>query len=1032
MPGIKQLEKFRQELSSLGNEREVTTARGEVYEEYVRPSEILQEPPAVNIDDLLSSIDDARQEEKPSIAANDKSNETDRSDFDDLLASLSLDELTDDPIATNPVDRFDSVEEVDEIDEESFSVPNDLLAGFADDIEDARKDASSGEFPLNEDVNLEDLNIEDVNLEPPVMADVSSMDPDSFDIDSFEIPDFDNTFPSTPAATGEDLEDFGMPEPIETLDDFADFDSSSNIEPLDSFDLSPEVDFPTDSEFSGELDLSPGSDMSLDDFLSEKKAPEAPNPFGDEFKDFTIPDDLDLGSSESAVDEPSELDGFYGFSLDEDILPSSVDSALAEGDEFHIPGFSDFTSTPGRPALSELPYDLPELQRTAKKAVRLEISETEFQRFLENLALLPLNLRIAIEEYISGDDGSEIQKMEVVHSVLNDVPLRKIARTLETALDRSIPIPKDFEKRNFAQYQQEKSSLRYVFFNKILPIAVGSILLAILAGCVFFLSWQFIYKPLAAEQLYKRGYQAIADERYIQAINLFNEATQVWEKKNWYFKYARALRDKKQYISAEQMYLGLLARYKKDLQAGLEYAQMLKDDLRNYSKAEQVIRRRILDNFVNNREGLLLLGDTYLDWAEEDSSKYEAARLTYASLLELYGREDPYLARMMRYFIRTDNLAEVLPLKDYFMNKRKKIESSDLVELSGYLLDKRYNPKRGESDFLRNQIEDVRALLDRAIKADPMSPEAHYNSGRYFIYNYRSAQATASLESALQTFASARYMTPRRVLKRVDTYRLLGELLVESREYLDARKMYSDGISLYREHQNTRSVKGDPFVGKLYADYADIDYFISNNFDSALENYRLAVQEGWDTASVRYRIGYINYRQQDYRSAIDAFIMTHAEKPQDRNLLFGFANTLFRRGDFNASQGYFERLQEMLEAERIRKGILFPQVRTDHGEFVQMYMQNANNLGVTLNRLASRTGDSRQNGRSLALFAESSRAWDALTRNPETLVRAQGSNLAYLNMQNITRPTGLFVPEIYSDIPKTLENEKVLQQRVDQ
>lgn len=1013
MPGIKQLEKFRQELSSLGNERKVTAARGESFEEYARPSEIAQALPAVDIDDLLSSLgeendnENAKQDEDANDNANDTENakqdedsvtddtsKTDASDFDDLLASLSLEETPTDEGEPSSIDQFNPIEEIDEIEEidaDSFSVPKDLLAGFADDIDQARLD------------EVEPESLDSVDSELDVLG-------------NFEIPDFDDVFPASPS-------EFETPEP---------FDLPSEIETPESFDMSPEVDLTPETEFPRELDLSPGSDMSVDDFLSETKAPEAPNPFGDAFKDFTIPDDLDLGLDEVSGEDTSPIDGFYGFSIDEDILPASVDGALSDGDEFHIPGFSDFTSSPIRPSLSELPADLVDSQRSAKREVRLEISEKEFERFLENLSLFPLNLRIAIQEYLSGEDGTEIHKMEVVHSVLNDVPLRKIARTLETVLDRSIPIPKDFEKKNFAEYQQEKSSLKYVFFNKILPIAVGSLLLAILAFCVFFLSWQFIYKPLAAERLYKRGYQSIADERYIQSINLFNEATKIWEKKGWYFKYAHAFRDKKQYISAEHMYLGLLARYKNNLQAGLEYAQMLKDDLRNYSKAEQVILRRILDNFVNNREGLLLLGDTYLDWADEDPSKYEDARLTYASLIELYGREDPYLARMMRYFIRTDNLAEVLPLKDYFMNKRKKIDSSDLIELSGYLLEKRYNPKPGESDFLRNKIEDVRTLLDRAIKADPSSPEAHYNSGRYFIYNYRSAQATASLERALQAFSSARYMTPRRVLKRVDTYRLLGELLVESREYLDARKMYSDGISLYREHQVTRSVKSDPLVGKLYADYADIDYFISNNFDSALENYRLAVAEGWDTASVRYRIGYIHYRQEDYRSAIDSFIMTHAEKPQDRNLLFGFANTLFRRGDFHASQGYFERLQEMLEAERIRKGILFPQVRTDHGEFVQLYMQNANNLGVTLNRLAERTGDSRQNGRSLALFAESSRAWDALTRNPDTLVRAQGSNLAFLNMQNITRPTGLFVPEIYSDIPKTLENEKILQQRVDQ
>jgi len=176
----------------------------------------------------------------------------------------------------------------------------------------------------------------------------------------------------------------------------------------------------------------------------------------------------------------------------------------------------------------------------------------------------------------------------------------------------------------------------------------------------------------------------------------------------------------------------------------------------------------------------------------------------------------------------------------------------------------------------------------------------------------------------------------------------------------------------------------------------------------------------------------IQYARQDYESALGEFLSAYATTPGDQNLLYGMGNTLFRRGDYFAAQGYYERHQEMHAAERMRKAVLLPQIDTEEGEFIEEYMRVSNNLGVILDRLANRTGDSRKRGRSLELLSESNRAWDALTRNPETMVRAKGTNLAYLNMQNIIRPLAGFEPEIYHDIPRTLEGEKVLQQRGDQ
>ncbi len=1151
MPGKKELEYLRDELSRLGDERAVTAARGETYEELPGPPSAEASAQKLDVDSLLSTLGSGPgAKESPKEAG-------DLSGFDDLLASLPLETspgMTAEPsrpaaVQTSVKPVVPEPEPVSDFDQ--GLVPEGLLAGFAEDIESSRDesivpgiDEEGGTGATFPDFDLASLDLGSLGVEPSPEPEVLA------DLESFSVPETDAI---------ESIESVESVEPMEPIESIGEAEPSG-IEPEESFELEamdftpsfetpPEIAVPEAAipEFSAIPELSdlsgtappdafgpegfsmpedfsrafgeagqPGEELSLEPIeeVGFEMSPEAtvtdeamegmepiegppvageasiddllasfgessdsgagargiddfgipglegsgspfgtiadggenpfadirvPNPdFGssaagsgglDDFSNFTIPDDLAVGPEAGEDAASAEADGFDSFSLDEEFIQSSIAGAADE--EFHIPGYSDFNAPSQKGPQAGFPADSGAPRRGAKKEVPLSVSESDFRTFLDNLGALPLNLRIAIEEFIAGDSGTEIQKMELVHSVLVGVPVKKVARTMEDLLSRSIPIPKDFEKKSVEEYEREKSSLKYVFMNRILPAATLFGIVATLFACVIILGKTFIYEPLVAESLYRSGYEAIEDARYTQSLSLFDEAVRHVEKKRWYFRYARAYRAKKQYITAEMMYVRLLDRYHNDKAGGLEYAEMLRTDLRNFAKAESVIRRRVLDNYVNDPDGLLLLGDNYLDWADEDASKYELARKTYATLIELYGSKDPYLARMMRFFIRTDKLAEVLPLKEHFMERRAKIGAPDLIELSGYLLDKRYHPKPGDSEALIAKIEDVRALLERAVKADPRSPEANYNIGRFFLYNYKDGLAAKAFTETIRLFDEGPVMSPRRMLTWVDSFRLLGEIQVNQKDEMKDRALetYGKGITLYEEQRANRSVSQDPRVGKLYADYADVEYFVTGDLASALRHYEKARAELNDTPSVRYRIGYIQYRNQDFEAAMNSFISTHVEVPFDRNLLLGLGNALFRRGDYYAAAGYYGTLIDDLDAERLRKGIVFPQVRIDDAAFVDAYMRVSNNLAVALNRVSLRTGDSRKNARALALFAESARAWDSLTRNPETLVRLKDEfgnpvpSLANGNIQNLTHPRSGFETEIYADIPRTLDGE---------
>ena len=150
---------------------------------------------------------------------------------------------------------------------------------------------------------------------------------------------------------------------------------------------------------------------------------------------------------------------------------------------------------------------------------------------------------------------------------------------------------------------------------------------------------------------------------------------------------------------------------------------------------------------------------------------------------------------------------------------------------------------------------------------------------------------------------------------------------------------------------------------------------------------------------------------------------------KDEHLLLALANTVSKRNDNLAARGYYERLLNLLDVDFQKYNIILPQSRSDQGDLVDVYRKARNNLGVTLSRLAYLNGnDNNLNGLALVNFEESNRAWDALTRNQETMIRLTGSNLAEQNIKYLTNPNYGYEPEIYMDIPMVLYNERGLEQ----
>lgn len=980
-----------------------------------------------DIDSLLTGSPSSENSDSQAISS-DESAAIPESDFSSDLSMPDFgSELSDSPFNENPETAPDDSEagieenpseEPDFNDGVSESASQDDFSSDLSlpDFGEVLSDSAFGENPetdaLGSDAGNEEnespLPEENIPEESVSSETISADSGSSFTDDSSE-PDSET---SAPMDSDSSLPDFGDLGDFGSMDSFAENPASGDEKPLPSMDLSS---FDVDSLVSG------GNSEENSDFApSVPDASESvPGEESMETFDTSGMDGVDFAPKDSSGDE---------FPATDDALGGGDDFILDSN--FEIPGFSD-TETADMGKKKPL-LDTVDFSKGKEDRPRNSLTDAEYVQFKKNLANYPLNLRIALEDFIARDEFTDDVVFEIIEKVLKKTSARQLATQLEKILDISINIPRDFERRSFAEYEAYKQSFQYQLKNRIIPAAIVGVILAFVCYGLWNAGVQFIYNPVMASIHYKQGYTLLEANEFPQSEQEFQEAVGYKPVKKWFFRYARGYRTKRQYERAAKMYRNILRFFDHDKQAGLDYAEMELYDRANYERAEEIVRREVLDYHINDADGLLMLGDVFLEWAELDPSKYDSAKEQYLDLIQRYGGNNVYLSRMLRYNIRTDKLRDVLTYKNMLYQGKndkknlKNLGASDWTELSGYMLEKLYGPLSKNDEYLRSSIEDVLAMLNLAIKADPSNPVARYNLARYFIQNGNTEQAKIELERSLDLFSNVAVRTKKNVYREINTTRILGELYAGNKEYLKAQSVYTRGISLYNEEHENATLEGDCNTGKLFADMGDLDYFISGDMDDALYNYEKAIEIKNDTPSINFRVGVIYYGKQNYDNALASFIKVAEKEPKEPNVLLSLGNVLALRGDNFTASSYYSHLIDVLDSGREKEKFLLPQEDSDDYAIVDLYLKANNNLGVTLYRLAQQTGNSNMNAESVVRLSDSIRAYDALTRNPKTMVRMEGSNLAAQNSKYITHPHPDFEPAIYTDIPKILSDEKGL------
>jgi hypothetical protein len=990
-----------------------------------------------------------------SLAADNDEN-FDLSVFDDLgvgsgeaapadeTENLDIDNLGDLDLPSDEAAPADEAESLDIDNLGDLDLPSDEAAP-ADETENLDLDnlgdldlPSDEAAPADETENLDIDNMGDLNLPSDEAAPADETE--NLDLDNLG----DLNLPSDEAAPADEAENLD----IDNLGDLdlpseeaapADEGGNLDIDNLDGIGFAGE---PAPADETESLDLDNLDDMGLPD----EAAP------ADETGSLDLDNLDDMGLPDEAVpaDETESLD------LDNlDDMGFSNEAASTDGEEGFDSGYEDDSDSSDDFSLPELELDnvlkrsqqkTPDTgKKPAKKGKRrgkgkmpktrtesspddveeIQLSDDEFEGLQETLSRYPLNLRIACEEIIAEQAVNPKQMSELIEHLVWGATAKETAVLAGRILGKTITIPKGFEKSTGAALEAEQASFAYIFVHNFLPVLRLFMFIAIAAASLFYLVYNFIYIPLKAEEIYKIGYERIFAGEYERANQRFSEAFSIHRKKDWFYKYAEAFRDERQYIYAEQKYDELLHYYLRDKKGILDYANLETYYLRNYAKADSLLRTQILDYAPNDPDGLLAAGDNCLMWGEVDYSKYEDARYYYARLLEKYGWKAPVVERMMKYFIRTDNLKEVLILKDWFDNNPKwELSAESLGELGGYLLDKQLEEPQGVPNEYVEYIDGVRDLLLKAALTDPSLPEPHYHLARYYHHLGNTHEERVTLRIAVSKFDEAHEVSIRRLNYNIDAIQRYADILINDREFMPAEEQLIKGINLYEDAVARRLISRSPQYGKLYAGLGDLEYFTkTGDMEAALRYYHRSEQNGWAPPEMQYRMGSAYYQLENWKNAMEYLFAASSSLPLNRRILFALGNTALKRGNYFAAQGYYSRLLDILENQRARLPILLPNDRPDFLELAERLMMARNNAGVASEMLAAQTGNRSYLTRAMSLYAESSRAWDSLTRDPRTMVRSGSTPLPYLNTRNTLYPQTGYEPQIFIRIDReALEN----------
>ena len=462
-------------------------------------------------------------------------------------------------------------------------------------------------------------------------------------------------------------------------------------------------------------------------------------------------------------------------------------------------------------------------------------------------------------------------------------------------------------------------------------IRVAAIFLILFVGIVL-LSYQFIYKPVKANEYFKRGLADISNGAYNDAERNFAQGNRLKPRQiKWFNRYGKAYIEREMFPDALTKIEGALNIKPRDFDSRVLFGYYYRSKGEKQLSEEDYIKGEELYNdmlsYVSKKKELQTvydeLGILMISRARNLSQPnyYDNAYNNYIQMINLFG--DNVIARKRAMLIRIyqNNYNQVKALQQHIDNlKRGYIDDDVYPKLARYLLN--------NDDFYG-----ARTLLEKILKKYPSNIEAIVGYADYQarLKHYERARDIL-VNTALPLYENNPYQRGREFV-----YNMLGQIYYNLGEYGNSINNFNAALSINQTYPDANY------------NLANLYFYQDKDYEKAKEHYQLAYDNlppELRGDQLLYNLSWIYYLNNEFDRAFEGFNALFQKNPSNSVVSYALGNSLLHLDRANLANGFYRNALNQILARRERLGRL--EMRTESDFFLLSYLASLyNNIGVS-------------------------------------------------------------------------------------
>ncbi len=667
-----------------------------------------------------------------------------------------------------------------------------------------------------------------------------------------------------------------------------------------------------------------------------------------------IEEESKIESDKEKEDEKSETKSEEDINLDdlENILDEEYTKIPEETENYKEPEKTEdkITKDETKEEIDDLP-DLDSIENTN------EIKEEAPVQIMEGGTSLPspdTADKLGASRYENVDDNIDHDK--VIDSIKNLSPLTRyhvldaiLNEKLDQASMRELLEALDSEKSNedITELINRELGLSIKEYGKsgileLIPIPnslkdyahiirVAAVFLILFVGIVL-LSYQFVYKPIKANEYFKNGLADIYKGAYNNAEINFAQGDKLKPKQiKWFNRYGKAYIERERFDSALAKIEGALNIKPRDFDSRVLFGYYYRSKGEKQLSEEDYIKGEELYNdmlsYVSKKNQLKTVYDErgilMISRAKNlsQANYYDNAYNNYIQMINLFG--DNVIARKRAMLIRIyqDNYKQVKALQEHINNLK-----------SGYIDDDVY-PKLARYLLNNNDFYGSRTLLEKILKKYPSNLEAIIGYADYQarLKHYEKARDIL-VNTALPMFENNPYRRGKEFV-----YNMLGQIYYNLGEFGNSINNFNAALE----------------INKTYPDanynLANLYFYQDKDYEKAKEHYQLAYDNlppELRGDKLLYNLSWIYYLNNEFDRAFEGFNALFQKNPSNSVVSYALGNSLLHLDRANLANGFYRNALNQILSRREKLGRL--EMRTESDFFLLSYLASLyNNMGVS-------------------------------------------------------------------------------------